>query len=94
LSHHLLETREFMIINHTDCGMLTFRDEDLRTKLEQMTKAFPVVPETFHAFSNLEENVRRQMAKVKSHPWIPRQIPVRGFIFNISTGRLDEVLDR
>jgi hypothetical protein len=51
----------------------------------------PVAPVHFHAFSNLEENVRQQIQKVTSHPWIPKQIPVRGFVYDVKTGRLKEV---
>jgi carbonic anhydrase len=91
LSHHLLGTQEFMIINHTDCGMLTFKDEDARTKLHQLTGTATVAPVHFHAFSNVEENVRQQIQKVTSHPWIPKQIPVRGFVYDVKTGRLQEV---
>jgi len=91
ISHHLLGTQEFMIINHTDCGMLTFKDEELRAKLQQMTGTATVAPVHFHAFSDLEENVRQQIQKVKSHPWIPKQIPVRGFIYDVKTGKLKEV---
>jgi carbonic anhydrase len=91
LSHHLLGTQEFMIINHTDCGMLTFKDEDVRARLQQLTGTATVAPVYFHAFSNLEENVRQQIQKVTSHPWIPKQIPVRGFIYDVKTGRVQEV---
>ena len=91
LSHHLLGTQEFMIINHTDCGMLTFTDEEVRAKLQQLTGTATVAPGYFHAFRNLEENVRQQLQKVISHPWIPTQIPVRGFIYDVTTGRLHEV---
>ena len=91
LSHQLLGTQEFIIINHTDCGMLTFKDEDLRLRLAQETGSLPVTPVAFHAFSNLEENVRRQIQKVKSHPWLPKSISVRGFIYDVKTGQLKEV---
>ena len=91
ISHHLLGTQEFIIINHTDCGMLTFNDEELRTKLQQQTGTATDTPAHFHAFSDVEENVRQQIEKVKGHPWIPRQIPVRGFIYDVGTGRLSEV---
>jgi carbonic anhydrase len=91
LSHHLLGTQAFMIINHTDCGMLTFKDAELRAKLQKQTGAAAAVPAHFHAFTNLEENLRQQIQKVKSHPWIPKQIPVRGFIYDVKTGRLKEV---
>ncbi|MBI5379903.1 MAG: carbonic anhydrase [Nitrospirae bacterium] len=91
ISHHLLGTQEFMIINHTDCGMLTFKDEELRAKLQRQTKTAAVAPLLFHAFGNLEENVRQQIQKVKSHPWIPKNIPVRGFVYDVKTGKLKEV---
>jgi carbonic anhydrase len=91
ISHHLLGTQEFMFIHHTDCGMLTFQDTELRAKLQQQTGTATVAPVHFHAFSDLEEDVRQQIQKVKSHPWIPEHIPVRGFIFNVQTGRLHEV---
>lgn len=91
ISHHLLGTQEFIIINHTDCGMLTFKDEDLRRRLENETGTATVAPFAFHAFGNLEENVRRQIQKVRTHPWIPKHISVRGFIYDVKTGRLKEV---
>jgi len=92
ISHYLLGTQEFMIINHTDCGMLTFKDAELKAKLQQATHTTAVGPEAFHSFSNLETNVREQIEKVKSHPWIPKNIPVRGFIFDVKTGKLNEVV--
>jgi carbonic anhydrase len=91
ISHYLLGTSEFMIINHTDCGMLTFKDEDLRTTLEQRTRTASVSPEQFHAFRDPDENVRRQIQKVRSHVWIPKEIPVRGFVYDVKTGRLKEI---
>lgn len=91
ISHHLLGTQEFMVINHTDCGMLTFKDEELRHRLEGQTGTATVSPAHFHAFDDLEQNVRRQIQKLKSHPWISPEIPARGFIFDVATGRLSEV---
>lgn len=91
ISHHLLGTQEFVVINHTDCGMLTFKDEELREKLEESTGVSTLAPARFHAFGDLEENVREQVQKVKSHPWIPQHIPVRGFVFDVKTGKLNEV---
>jgi len=91
ISHHLLGTQEFLIINHTDCGMLTFKDEDLRNRVEKQAGTATVAPVHFHAFDDLESNVRRQIERVRSHPWVPRQIPVRGFIYDVKTGRLREV---
>ncbi len=91
ISHHLLGTQEFLLIHHTDCGMLTFKDEELGAKLRQQTGTATVAPVHFHAFTDLEDDVRQQVQKVKSHPWIPQDIPVRGFIFDVKTGRLHEV---
>ena len=58
ISHYLLGTQEFMIINHTECGMLTFKNEDLKNRLKEETRVTASSPETFHAFSNSQENVR------------------------------------
>jgi carbonic anhydrase len=91
ISHTLLGTQEFVVINHTDCGMLTFRDGELRARLERQTGTATVVPSAFHAFRSLEENVRQQIQKIQSHPWIPKQVPIRGFVYEVKTGRLREV---
>ena len=91
ISHYLLGTAEFIIINHTDCGMLTFHDEDLRKRLHEATGTAAVAPAAFHAFGDLEENVRQQIQKVRAHPWIPREISVRGFVYDVKTGKLKEV---
>jgi carbonic anhydrase len=91
ISHHLLGTQEFMIINHTDCGMLTFHDAELKEKLHAASHTSAVAPAVFHSFNNLEQNVREQIEKVKSHPWIPQGIPVRGFVFDVKSGKLNEV---
>ncbi len=90
ISNQLLGTKELMIINHTDCGMLTFKDDELRERLER-AKGPTVVPAAFHSFSNLEENVRRQIEKVRAHPWVPQELLVRGFIYDVRTGKLREV---
>ncbi|MBI3942678.1 MAG: carbonic anhydrase [Chloroflexi bacterium] len=91
ISYELLGTREFAIINHTDCGMLTFKDEDLRHRLEERTGTATVAPVHFHAFSDVAENVHKQVQRVRSHPWIPKNIPVRGFVYDVKTGKLHEV---
>ncbi len=77
-----------MIINHTDCGMLTFKDEDLSERLYRATETSPIVPASFLAFSDVEENVRRQIQRLRIHAWIPSNVPVRGFIYDVKTGRL------
>src|SRR5215469_16391227 len=87
ISHHLLGTQEFMLIHHSDCGMLTFKDDYLFAKLRKKTGAAAVSPARFYSFSDLETDVREQMAKLRSHPWVPSSIPVRGFVFDVKTGR-------
>lgn len=91
ISQQLLGTRAVIIINHTDCGLLTFKDADLRARLRRQTGAAAVAPSVFHAFSSLVENVQEQVQRVKSHPWIQSETPVRGFVYDVRTGRLDEV---
>jgi carbonic anhydrase len=94
ISHYLLGTQEFIVINHTDCGMLTFKDSELRAKLQAATGTAVVAPATFHAFSNLEDNVRDQIQKIKAHPWTPKNISVRGFVYDVKTGKLNEVAEK
>lgn len=91
ISHYLLGTQEFMLIHHTDCGMLTFKDEDLLAKLRKDTGKSTVAPARFHSFTDLEGDVREQIAKLRSHPWVPESVAVRGFVFDVKTGRLKEV---
>jgi carbonic anhydrase len=91
VSCHVAGTQEVMIINNTKCGMLTFTDEELATKLQQESGKTPVAPARFYAFTDLEENVRQQIHRLRSHPWIPESLPVRGFIYDVDTGRLSEV---
>lgn len=91
ISHHLLGTQEFMLIHHTDCGMLTFKDDDLHAKLRKDSGTAAVTPARFYSFSDLEADVRDQVAKLSSHPWVPKSILVRGFVFDVKTGRLWEV---
>jgi carbonic anhydrase len=91
ISQHLLGTKHVMIINHTDCGMLTFKDDDLRADLQRKSGTDTIAPARFYAFSDLEKNVRQQIQKVKSHPWVSKGISVRGFIYDVHTGELREV---
>lgn len=91
VSHHLLDTQEFIIINHTDCGLLKVREDELKANLTKKMGSPSATPAHFHAFDDLEANVREQVSKIKSHPWIPKQIPVRGFIYDVKTGKLEEV---
>jgi carbonic anhydrase len=91
VSHHLLDTQEFIIINHTDCGLLKVQERELRARLTEKMGTIASEPAHFYAFDDLEANVREQIQRVKSHPWIPKHIPVRGFVYDVKTGRLKEV---
>jgi carbonic anhydrase len=91
ISQHLLGTQEVVIINHTGCGMLTFRDDQLSERLEKETGTAVVEPVHFHSFTDLRENVRRQIERVRSHPWVPETVSVRGFIYDVKTGKLEDV---
>jgi len=91
VSHHLLGTQEIAIINHTQCGLQTFRDDELRARLVQATGKNAAEPAHFHAFDDLQDNVWCQIERVKAHPWLPRHMIVRGFIYDVRTGKLNEV---
>lgn len=90
ISYELLGTREFMVIHHADCGMLTFTNEDLRQKLQDKlgTDASEI---DFLPFADLEESVREDVATIRSSPLIPNDIPVTGFVYDVRTGKLREV---
>jgi carbonic anhydrase len=92
VSHYMLGAQEVMIINHTGCGMMSFTDEQLFTEVRQASGTAAAGPEAIHTFTDIEENVRKQIEKVKSHPWIPDQMVVRGFVYDMETGSLREVV--
>ena len=93
ISHHLLGTEEIMVINHTDCGLMLTNEHDLRTRIQNRTGTAAVSPAFFYAFQNIEENVRHQLQKLRTHPWILKEITIRGFVYDVSTGRLREISD-
>jgi carbonic anhydrase len=88
ISQRLLGTTEIILIHHTDCGMLTFKDDDLREKIAAEVGSKPLY--AFQAFGNLEEDVREGIERIKSHPYLLHR-DVRGFVFDVATGRLHEV---
>jgi carbonic anhydrase len=90
ISHHLLGTREFLVIHHTECGMLTFSNEDLRTQLRDALGA-DASDIDFLPFSDLDESVRQDVETIRSSPMIPEDIPVSGFVYDVRTGKLREV---
>jgi carbonic anhydrase len=89
ISQNLLGTEEVVLIHHTDCGMLTFTDEQLAHKLEQETGQRPQWHA--HAFADLEGDVREGIEKIKASPFVPRTDSVRGFVYEVETGALREV---
>ncbi|MDE0283730.1 MAG: carbonic anhydrase [Gammaproteobacteria bacterium] len=91
ISQRLLGTREIVLIHHTDCGMLTFRDDDVKDTIEADTGLRPAF--ALEAFRDLEGNVRQSMARIRVNPFIPHKDRLRGFIYDCATGRLDEVTD-
>jgi carbonic anhydrase len=90
ISQRLLGTREIVLVHHTDCGMLTFSDEDFRASIEQEVGTRP----HWHseAFPELEEDVRAQRQRILDSPFVPVKDSVRGFVFDVATGELSEVL--
>ena len=89
ISQRLLGTEEIVLIHHTGCGMLTFTDDDFRHAIEQDTGVRPEwAPESF---SDLEGDVRQSIARIKASPFIPRKDAVRGFVYEVESGRLREV---
>ena len=89
ISQRLLGTREVMLIHHTDCGMLTFSDEELREQIQQEVGIKPHFP--LETFADLEEDVRQSIKRIEASPFIPHKDSLRGFIYEVETGRLREV---
>jgi carbonic anhydrase len=89
ISQRLLGTKEIILIHHTDCGMLTFVDDDFRRQIQDETGIKPHW--AAEAFDDLETDVRQSIARIKSSPFIPNKENVRGFVYDVKTGRLDEV---
>jgi len=91
VSNRILGTKEILLLNHTGCGFTTFTDEELNAKLTASTGDASPAPMRFFSYKDPEENTREQIKKVRSHPWISKDVPVRGLIFDVDTGRLREV---
>jgi carbonic anhydrase len=90
ISSQLLGTKEFAVIHHTDCGMLTFSNDDLRSKLADQGDASGI---DFLPFSDNEASVRDDVEKIRSSPFIPDGIPVSGYIYDVETGALQTVVE-
>jgi carbonic anhydrase len=90
ISHELLGTEDFIVINHTDCGMLTFSDQELQKKISEKynSNASGIV---FHSFDGLEENVKKQIDKIRNTPFLRDAASISGFVYDVRTGRINEI---
>jgi carbonic anhydrase len=89
ISQRLLGTEEVILIHHTGCGMLTFNDDEFRRSIQDEVGIKP--PWSAETFGDLDEDVRQSVARIKASPFIPRKDSVRGFVYEVETGRLREV---
>lgn len=89
ISQRLLGTREVILVHHTDCGMLTFTDDQLKADIEADTGVRPHF--ALEAFSDLERDIRQSIARIKASPFVPHKDAVRGFVYDVRSGALQEV---
>jgi carbonic anhydrase len=89
ISQRLLGTEEIMLIHHTDCGNLTFRDDDVKDQIQKDTGIRPCF--ALEAFPDLDDDVRQSIARIKASPFVPRTDRIRGFVFDVVSGQLREV---
>jgi carbonic anhydrase len=89
ISQRLLGTTEIILIHHTDCGMLTFTDDEFKESVEAETGLRP--PWAAEAFPDVEQDVRQSIGRIKADPFIPHKESVRGFVYEVETGKLREV---
>jgi carbonic anhydrase len=89
ISQWLLGTREIVLIHHTDCGMLTFTDDEVKADIESKTGLRPHF--ALEAFSDLERDIRQSIARIKASPFVANKDSVRGFVYDVTSGRLQEV---
>jgi carbonic anhydrase len=89
ISQRLLGTEEIILIHHTDCGMLTFHDDDFKASIEQDTGIRPAW--AAEAFSDLDSDIKQSIARIQASPFIPHKSSVRGFVYEVETGKLHEV---
>ena len=89
ISQRLLGTQEIVLIHHTDCGMLTFTDDEVKNKIQGEVGIKP--PFALEAFPKLEEDVRQTIARIKASPFIPHKDRVRGFVYDVKSAKVKEV---
>ncbi len=91
ISQRLLGTEEIVLIHHTDCGMLTFRDDDLKARIEEDTGLRPQF--ALEAFADLHDDVRQSIRRIQASPFLPHKDSIRGFIYDVENGQLNEVTE-
>jgi carbonic anhydrase len=89
ISQRLLGTREVVLVHHTDCGMLTFTDDQVKADIEADVGLRPHF--ALEAFSDLERDIRQSIARIKASPFVPHKDSIRGFVYDVRTGALQEV---
>lgn len=89
ISQRLLGTKEIVLLHHTDCGMLTFKDDDVKRQIESEVGIRPAF--ALEAFPDLEKDVQQSIARIEASPFIPDKSRIRGFVYDVKTGRLSEV---
>ena len=90
-SIHVLGVREIMIVGHTGCGMEMFSEEGFEDHIHKQTGVWAVAPDKFNCYTDVNWATQKQVLKLRSHPWIPADIVIRGFVFDLATGKLSEV---
>jgi carbonic anhydrase len=91
ISHYMLGTTEVMVINHTDCGLQKASEEEMHALIYEKAGKPANIPVRFHAFDDVEKNVYEQLERLASHPWIRKELILRGFVYDMKTGHLSEV---
>jgi carbonic anhydrase len=89
ISQRLLGTEEIVLVHHSDCGMLTFNDDDVKKEIESETGIRPHF--ALEAFPEVEADVRQSVARIKASPFVPRKQSIRGFVYDVKTGALTEI---
>ena len=90
-SIHVLGVQEVMVVGHTGCGMEMFSEGEFEKHLHTQCGVWAVAPDKFHFYSDVNHATQKQVLKLRSHPWIPSKVVIRGFVFDLSTGELREV---
>ena len=91
LATHAANIRELCVIGHTDCAVSKINELELKEQLHDKFQCTPAIPSKYHTFQSIRKNVRTQIAKLHAHPYLANILTIRGFIFDVNTGKLREV---